>query len=115
MISALASTRFTATEYLALERASDQKHQFVDGAIIAIDFDRGKKFLHYQSIPEFRDYVIVSHRERRIDHYRREGDGQWRLTTHTAESACVQLPDLGSFIALADVYSDVDLTEGMAP
>jgi hypothetical protein len=30
-----ASTRFTEAEYLALERASDRNHQFVDGLIVA--------------------------------------------------------------------------------
>ena len=31
-----ATTRFTEDEYLALERASDTKHEFVDGEIIAM-------------------------------------------------------------------------------
>lgn len=188
-----ARTSFTETEYLALERACDRKHEFVDGAIVAMagarpahnalasnvsaalvlltrdrgcltlssgqrvhvpatklytypdvtvacgdrryddadppsllnpalivevtsdsteDFDRGKKFLHYQSIVELRDYVIVSHRDRRIDHFRREGDGQWRLTTHTRDDSAVDLPEHGGSIALADVYANVDLDEG---
>jgi len=31
-----AVTFFTEREYLALERASDRKHEFVDGAIVAM-------------------------------------------------------------------------------
>lgn len=188
-----ARTSFTETEYLALEQASDRKHEFVGGTIVAMagagpahnalasnisaalvlltrgrgcltlssdqrvhvpatklytypdvtvacgerryddqtppsllnptlivevtsdsteDFDRGKKFLHYQSIAELRDYVIVSHRERRIDHFQREGDGQWRLTTHTRGDAFVEVREHGGAIAIADVYADVDLEEG---
>jgi len=188
-----ARTSFTETEYLALEKASDRKHEFVDGTIVAMagarpphnalasnisaalvvltrgrgcltlnsdqrvhvpatklytypdvtvacgerryddaeppsllnptlvvevtsdsteDFDRGRKFLHYQSIAELRDYVIVSHTERRIDHFRREGDGQWHLTTHTLDDALVDLPEHGGAIALFDVYGNVDLDEG---
>jgi Uma2 family endonuclease len=188
-----APTRFTETEYLALERASAQKHEFVDGAIVAMagarpahnmlaanvtaalvvltrgrgcvtmtsdqrvhvpttrlytypdvtvacgerryddgdppsllnptalvevtsdsteDFDRGTKFLHYQAIAELREYLIVSHRERRIDHFRREGDGRWRLTAHTSDDALVELPNLGGAIALVDVYAGVELDEG---
>lgn len=191
-----ARTSFTEAEYLALEKASDRKHEFVDGAIVAMagarpahnalasnmaaalvlltrgrgcltlssdqrvhvpattlytypdvtlacgerryddadppsllnptlvvevtsdsteDYDRGKKFLHYQSIVELRDYVIVSHRERRIDHFRREGDGQWHLTTHTRDDARVDLTPHGGLISLSDVYADVDLEEGRAP
>lgn len=192
-MSSVAPTRFTASEYLALERASDRKHEFVDGAIVAMagarpphnilaanvtaalvaltrgqpcvtmtsdqrvhvpttglyahpdvtvacgdrryddgdppsllnptvlvevtsdsseDFDRGTKFLHYQAIAELCDYVIVSHRERRIDHFRREGGGQWHLTTHTREDARVELSGLGGVIAHADVYAGVELDEG---
>jgi Uma2 family endonuclease len=192
-MSAEAPAAFTEKEYLALEQASDRKHEFIDGAIVAMagarpahnalasnvtaalvqlsrgrgcltlnsdqrvhvpatglytypdvtlacgerryakdvppsllnptvlvevtsdtteDFDRGKKFLHYQSIPELRDYLIVSHRARRIDHFRREGDGQWRLVTHTRGDAQVSMPDFDGYLALADVYAGVDLAEG---
>lgn len=76
------------------------------------DFDRGKKCLHYQSIPELGDYIIVSHSDRRIDHYRRASDGQWTLSSHTSEDARVPLPMLDGSIALSDVYADVDFDEG---
>jgi Uma2 family endonuclease len=76
------------------------------------DFDRGRKFLHYQSIRELSDYVIVSHRERRIDHFRREADDQWRLATYASAEARVELAPLGGAIALTDVYATVNFEEG---
>jgi Uma2 family endonuclease len=193
-MSAAAPARFTEQEYLALERASDRKHEYVDGVIVAMagarpphniiaanvvgllaqlavrgpcvtmtsdqrvhvpktklyaypdvtvacgerryddgdppsllnptllvevtsdsteDFDRGTKFLHYQSIPQFDDYLIVSHRERRIDHYRRLRDGQWHLSTHTDDAAVVSLPALDGSFQMADAYQNVDLAEGV--
>jgi Uma2 family endonuclease len=192
-MSSPASTRFTEAEYVALERASDRKHEFIDGAIVAMagarpphnilsanviaaivaltrgrgcvtmssdqrvhvaatrlyaypdvsvacgerrygdddppsllnptvlvevtsdsteDFDRGTKFLHYQTIAELFEYVIVSHRERRIDHLRRQGNGQWHLTTHTRDDAKVELASLGGTIGLADAYAGVEFDEG---
>jgi Uma2 family endonuclease len=189
-MSARAPTFFTEKEYLALELASDRKHEFIDGAIVAMagatpphnalaanvtaalvqlsrgkgcvtltsdqrihvpatglytyadvlvacgerrykndnppsllnpaiivevtsdtseDFDRGKKFLHYQSIAELRDYIIVSHTERRIDHYRRDGR-QWTLSSLATDGA--PLPLLDASLSLVDVYADVDLDEG---
>jgi Uma2 family endonuclease len=192
-VTSPASTRFTEAEYLALERASDRKHEFIDGAIVAMagarpphnilaanltaalvsltrgrdgvtmtsdqrvkvpgtrlytypdvsvtcgerryddaeppsllnptllvevtsetteDFDRGTKFIHYQAIAELSDYLIVSHRERRIDHFRREGDGQWQLTTHTGNDARVALRVLQGSVELADVYASVEFDEG---
>lgn len=192
-MSSPAKAAFTEAEYLALERASTQKHELIDGAIVAMagarpphnviaanvtaalvglargrgcvtmtsdqrvhvpstglytypdvavvcgerlydgddppsllnptvlvevtsdsteDYDRGTKFLHYQAIRELHEYVIVSHRGPRIDHFRRLDDGQWHLTTQTREDAAVGLPSLGGEIALADVYAGVVFDEG---
>jgi len=192
-MSSLAQTPFTVAEYVALERASNRKHEFIDGAIVAMagarpphnilsanvtaalvtlargrdcatmtsdqrvhvpatrlyaypdvsvtcgerryddsdppsllnptvlvevtsdsteDFDRGTKFIHYQTISELSDYLIVSHRERRIDHYRRQGDGQWHLTTHLRNNAKVELAVLGGAIVVADAFAGVEFDEG---
>ncbi len=194
-MSSVAPNRFTESEFLALERGSDRKHEFVDGVIVAMagarpahnilaanvtaslvllargracatmtsdqrvyvpttrlycypdvivacgerryddgdppsllnptilvevtsesteDFDRGTKFLHYQAIAELREYVIVSHRERRIDLFRREGDGQWHLTTLTKHGSSVDLAALGGAISLSEVYNGVSLEEGLS-
>jgi Uma2 family endonuclease len=192
-MSSAASSAFTEAEYLALERASERRHEFVDGAIVAMAgarpphnilsanltialgplarhhgcvtmtsdqrvhvpgtglycypdvlvvcgerryedadppsllnptllvevtsdsteaFDRGAKFMHYQAIPSLREYLIVSHRLLRIDHHRRVQDGQWLLTTYTAEEALVALPALDAELPLRDVYRDVAFDEG---
>ncbi len=76
------------------------------------DYDRGTKFLHYQAIPSLREYVIVSHRQRRIEHHRELDSGQWLTTVYTDDSALVELPALGGTFKLADVYDRVDLDEG---
>jgi Uma2 family endonuclease len=193
-VSSVASSGFTEAEYLALERVSERKHEFVAGAIVAMagarpphnvlaanataalvtitkgsacvtmtsdqrvhvpstglyaypdvtvacgerrydaneppsllnptlvvevtsesteDYDRGTKFLHYQAIPSLSEYVIISHRERRIDHFRRLDDGQWLATTRTGEGD-VAMPVLGGSLTLADVYAGVDFEEGKA-
>lgn len=188
-----APTVFTEVEYLALEAASDTKHEFIDGAIVAMagaspahnalaanmtaslralsrgkqcvtltsdqrvhipttglytyadvlvacgerrykpgppasllnptivvevtsdsteDHDRGKKFLNYQSIPDLHDYLIVSHRERRIDHYRRGVGGEWIVATHSASDDRVTLTGLDGAFTVNDIYEAVDLAEG---
>jgi Uma2 family endonuclease len=188
-----APTSFTEAEYLALEGASDRRHEFVDGVIVAMagarpphnviaanvtaalvalgrprgcvamtsdqrvhvpatrlyaypdvivacgerryddgdppsllnpavivevtsdsteDYDRGTKFLHYQAIDALCEYVLVSHRERRIDRYRRLDEGGWLLSTATGEDASIDLGAVGGSLSLADVYAGVDLDEG---
>jgi len=76
------------------------------------DFDRGKKFLHHQAMTELRDYIIVSHREQRIDHFYRLEDGGWHLATLAREDGAAQLPVLGGALAMAEVHAGVVLDEG---
>lgn len=40
-------------------------------------YDRGEKWAAYQKLESLRDYVIVSQREPRIEHFRREPSGAW--------------------------------------
>jgi len=47
------------------------------------EYDTGLKLEHYRTIPTLREYVIVSHRERRITvHLRKDGSDAW--TTRVA-------------------------------
>jgi Uma2 family endonuclease len=182
---------FTEAEYLALESASEAKHEFVNGAIVAMagaspphsalsvsvgaalralvgkrlclvlssdqrvpstalytypdvtvacgerrykndtppsllnptlivevtsdsteDFERGSKFVHYQAIESLCEYVVVSHRGRRIDHHRRLESGQWLTTAHLEDDAMIEIGALGGSIQLGEIYAGIDLTEG---
>ena len=76
------------------------------------DYDRGTKFLHYQAIASLREYVVISHRERRVDHHRRLETDQWLQTTFTEDNATIALPAVGGSVRLADLYLKVDLDEG---
>lgn len=40
--------------------------------------DRGDKWEDYRSIPSLADYVLVSQRLPRLEHFARESDGSWR-------------------------------------
>ncbi len=66
-------------------------------------FDRGDKFADYRALPTLRHYVLVSAGRRRIEHYRRNGDGTWTLTV--AESGdVVGLADFGGALSVDAVY-----------
>jgi Uma2 family endonuclease len=69
------------------------------------------KFIHYQSLKSLREYVVVSHRERPVDHHRRLDSGQWLATAYTDEDADIELATLSGGIRLADVYDKVDFDE----
>jgi Uma2 family endonuclease len=71
-------------------------------------YDRGAKFVHYRHIESLREVVLVSQVERVVEHYAREADGSWRLTTWT-ERQDVPLPVLACALALDDAYEKVEL------
>jgi Uma2 family endonuclease len=79
-------------------------------------YDRGAKFAHYQSIPGFAEYVLVSQKERRIEHYRHlespQATEQWLLTVLQGDDAVLELPALGCAIPLGEIYAGTDELEG---
>lgn len=70
-------------------------------------FDRGKKFMHYQSMPSFREYLLIAQDEPRIDHFKRQPDGKWLLESMTTLTDTVRLESIDCTHALADVYDKV--------
>lgn len=69
------------------------------------EYDTGAKLEYYQTIPSLREYVIVSHRERRITVYMREPDGPWTSRDAT-KAGSVEIPSLGAQLFVDDVYGN---------
>jgi len=67
------------------------------------EYDLGLKREAYHTIPSLREYVIVSHRERRITVDIRNADGTW--TTGTASRGeRFELPSLEATIEVDEIY-----------
>jgi len=75
-------------------------------------YDRGAKFAHYQTIPSFVEYVLVSQRRHRVEHFRRIETGQWLLTVLEGDDAVLELPSIGCSIPLRAIYAHTDELEG---
>lgn len=71
-------------------------------------YDRGAKFAHYRTIDGFAEYVLVSQRERRVEHFRRLESGQWLLTLLEGDAAVLELPALACAIPVGDIYAQTD-------
>lgn len=67
------------------------------------EYDTGAKLEYYRTIPSLAEYVIVSHRERRIVVHARTADGTWSSRVAIA-SGRVHLPSLDCELALDEVY-----------
>lgn len=72
-------------------------------------YDRGAKFKHYRTIPSFREYVLVSQHEARVEHYSRQQDAaHWLLTTIDDPQGVVAFPALNCTIPMAEIYAKVE-------
>lgn len=73
-------------------------------------FDRGEKFAHYRLIPSLTDYLLVSQREPRLEHFQRQESG-WLFAEVSGLEAEIEVASLGARPALAEVYERVDFGE----
>jgi Uma2 family endonuclease len=78
-------------------------------------YDREQKFAHYRRIPSLREYLLVSQRERHVEHYRRNDDGTWTLRDVWPPDV-VDLGSIRCALSLEDLYQGVfDAAEPGAP
>jgi Uma2 family endonuclease len=57
-------------------------------------YDRGDKFASYRQIETLSDYLLVSSKQMRVEHFSREPDASWRLRVFGAAER-ISLPALG--------------------
>lgn len=73
------------------------------------EYDTGTKLEFYRTIPALREYVIVSHRERRVTVHVRESNDGWTATTaHRGERVAV--PSLGAEMVVDEIYRNSAVT-----
>ncbi|HLJ57103.1 MAG TPA: Uma2 family endonuclease [Chthonomonadaceae bacterium] len=73
----------------------------------AEQFDRGDKFLRYQQIPTFKEYVLVSQNMPRVDHFVRQESGLWAASVALGLEASVTLSAVALTLSLSEVYESV--------
>ncbi len=71
-------------------------------------YDRGRKFKKYQSLPSFREYVLVSQNEPIIETFFRQDDQHWLYILTEGLEAAIHLHTIDSRIKLSDVYQRVE-------
>ena len=73
--------------------------------------DRGRKFFHVQQDPGVRHYVLISQRERRVEHFRRVDTDRWDLQILTGEDAVLRLDDPEVELPLAEIFQGVEVEQ----
>lgn len=70
-------------------------------------YDRTAKFDLYQTIPSFKEYILIDPKKINIETRFREAEGLWRITSQSIENTNVALKSLGIVLAMSDVYENV--------
>lgn len=71
-------------------------------------YDRGDKFDLYRSIPSFTDYLLISQKSMRVEHFQRQVDGRWLLTI-AGPSARIAVESVGVTVEVERLYVKVSL------
>jgi Uma2 family endonuclease len=70
-------------------------------------YDRGDKFLLYQTIPSLREYVLVTQAPRRIEVFRKQPDGSWLYQSSPFSPPPLALASIDCTLSPDDVYFKV--------
>jgi Uma2 family endonuclease len=73
------------------------------------DYDHGAKFAYYRGIPTFREYLLVSQRERLIERYLKDEEhpARWFFEEFRPEFGALQLRAVPHALGFDEVYEDV--------
>lgn len=71
-------------------------------------YDRGQKFRKYRSIPDLRQYVLISQKEPLVEVFTRTDQGFWLLREYAGLDAVADLDSVSALLPLRDTYYRVD-------
>lgn len=71
-------------------------------------YDRGDKFTHYQSIPNFQEYLLIAQHRPHVTHLVKQADGSWSQREYNDLDAVIKLLALDCEISLREIYEAVN-------
>ena len=69
------------------------------------DYDRGRKFAYYRTLPSLASYLLLSQDRVHVEHFSRLEGGPWTLWETDDPGAEVELPALGCSLLLSEIYA----------
>ena len=71
------------------------------------NYDQGDKFTYYRSIPEMREYILISQQQYHLMQYTKTEAG-WLLSEYETEDTVIKLGSANLELQLAELYTGVD-------
>jgi Uma2 family endonuclease len=69
--------------------------------------DRGRKFLYYQQIPSFQEYVLIDSTGHFVEVSKRRDDGSWSCEASSDPDAALPISSIKANIPLREIYRNV--------
>jgi len=76
-------------------------------------YDRGEKFRNYQELPSFKEYLLVSQNQPKVECFYRESEDLWRISYAVGLDKSIHLYSLDCDIPLTEIYSFIEFEEGI--
>lgn len=73
------------------------------------DYDRGEKFLAYQTLPSFCEYLLIDQYSIRVEQFIKTTAQTWQMTEYTDPAAVLSLTAVDVQIDIAALYDSVGL------
>lgn len=70
-------------------------------------YDRGEKFLRYQSLASLVDYLLVAQDTPRIEHFTRQADDRWLYSTTGDLTNSVHLASINCELRLSEIFDRI--------
>ncbi len=72
------------------------------------EFDASEKFRRYREwLPSLSDYILVSSLEMLVEHFRKQPNGDWLLSTLKRPDEVLSIESVGCAVKLNDIYARV--------
>jgi Uma2 family endonuclease len=98
------------------EEFEDENHDTLLNPVVIIEilsatteaYDRGTKFLYYQTISSLQEYVLVSQEKRCFEIYRKQADGSWLYRALQSSPIELELQSIACMLTADEVYAKVE-------
>ena len=72
-------------------------------------YDRGRKFQAYRTLPTLQEYLLISQTMMRVEHFKRHNDVMWLMIEYSHPDQVIELASVACTLPLAALYEKVGL------
>ncbi len=74
-------------------------------------FDKGEKFLAYQTLESLQEYIMVDQYKCIVEQYTKQQDGDWTYKATIGQDSEINLYSVNKILKLIDIYDLIDFEE----